>query len=46
MARLGIDLNRKDGRLNLVQPGADKVIAAGSELMKFPIPTLEIDAQQ
>lgn len=46
MARLGIDLNRKDGRLNLVQPGADKVILAGAELMKFPIPTLEIDAQQ
>ena len=46
MARLGIDLNRKDGRLNLVQPGADKVIPAGSELMKFPIPTLELDAQQ
>ena len=46
MARLGIDLNRKDGRLNLVQPGADKVIPAGSELMKFPIPTLEIDAQK
>ena len=46
MARLGIDLNRKDGRLNLVQPGADKVIPAGSELMKFPIPNLEIDAQQ
>ena len=46
MARLGIDLNRKDGRLNLVQPGADKVIPAASELMKFPIPTLELDAQQ
>ena len=46
MARLGIDLNRKDGRLNLVQPGADKVIPAGSEPMKFPIPTLEIDAQK
>ena len=46
MARLGVDLNRKDGRLNLVQPGADIVIPAGSDKMKFPIPTLEIDAQR
>jgi len=46
MARLGVGLNRQDGRLNPVQPGADIVVPAGSDKMKFPIPTLEIDAQQ
>jgi hypothetical protein len=46
MARLGVGLNRQDGRLNRVQPGADKVIPAGSDKMIYPIPTLEIDAQQ
>jgi hypothetical protein len=46
MARLGVGLNRQDGRLNPVQPGADIVIPAGSDKMIFPIPTLELDAQQ
>ena len=46
MARLGVGLNRQDGRLNPVQPGADVVVPVGSDKMIFPIPTLEIDAQQ
>jgi hypothetical protein len=46
MARLGVGLNRQDGRLNPVQPGAEIVVPAGSDKMIFPIPTLEIDAQQ
>jgi hypothetical protein len=46
MARLGIGLNRQDGRLNPLQPGADITIPAGSDKMIFPIPTVEIDAQR
>jgi len=46
MARLGVDLNRQDNRLNPVQPGADIFVPAGSEKMTFPIPTLELDAQK
>ena len=46
MARLGVGLNRKDGRINPVQPGADIVIPAGSDKMIFPIPTVELDAQR
>ena len=46
MARLGVGLNRQDGRKNSVQPGADIVVPAGSDKMIFPIPTLELDAQQ
>ena len=46
MARLSVGLNRKDGRVNPVQPGADIVIPAGSDKMIFPIPTVELDAQR
>jgi starch-binding outer membrane protein, SusD/RagB family len=46
MARLGIGLDRQDGRLNSLQPGADITIPAGSDKMIFPIPTVEIDAQR
>jgi hypothetical protein len=46
MARLGVGLNRQDGRKNSVQPGADIIVPAGSDKMIFPIPTLELDAQQ
>tara|TARA_B110000503_G_C7165357_1_gene421647 strand:+ start:3488 stop:4942 length:1455 start_codon:yes stop_codon:yes gene_type:complete len=46
MARLGIGLDRQDGRLNPLQPGADITIPAGSDKMIFPIPTVEIDAQR
>jgi hypothetical protein len=46
MARLGIGLDRQDGRLNRLQPGADITIPAGSDKMIFPIPTVEIDAQR
>ena len=41
-----LDLNRQDGRVNPVQPGADIVIPAGSDKMIFPIPTVELDAQR
>lgn len=44
MARLGVGLNRKDGRKNLVQPGADLVIPALDKKMIFEIPQREIDA--
>ena len=46
MARLGIGLNRKDDRLNRIQPGSDIVVPALSDEMKFPIPTVEVDARQ
>ena len=46
MARLGVGVNRQDGRLNLIQAGADKVIPPLDEKMIFPIPTLEIDARE
>ena len=46
MARLGIGLDRQDGRLNPLQPGADITIPAWSDKMIFPIPTVEIDAQR
>ncbi len=44
MARNGIGLNRKDGRVNLVMPGADLVIPALDDRMIFQIPLREIDA--
>ena len=44
MARNWIGLNRKDGRLNLVQPGADLVIPALDPKMIFQIPLREVDA--
>lgn len=44
MARNGIGLNRKDGRLNLVMPGADLVIPAMDEKMIYQIPQREVDA--
>lgn len=44
MARNGIGLNRKDGRVNLVQPGADLVIPAMDPRMIFQIPLREVDA--
>ena len=44
MARNGIGLDRKDGRLNLVQPGADLVIPALDKRMIYAIPLSEIDA--
>ena len=44
MARLGIGLNRQDGRLNRVQPGGDLVIPALDPKMIFPIPIAESDA--
>lgn len=46
MARLGVGLDRQDGRLNDVQPGADIVIPALDDRMIFPIPTAEVDARQ
>ena len=46
MARLGIGLNRQDGRLNELQPGSDIVIPALSDKMIYPIPTVEVDARQ
>jgi starch-binding outer membrane protein, SusD/RagB family len=44
MARNSIGLNRKDGRVNLVQPGADLVIPALDSRMIFQIPLREVDA--
>lgn len=44
MARNGVGLNRKDGRTNLVMPGADLVIPAMDPKMIFQIPQKEIDA--
>ena len=44
MARNGIGLDRKDGRLNLVMPGADLVIPALDSKMIYQIPLREIDA--
>ena len=44
MARNGVGLNRKDGRLNPVQPAGDLVIPALDDQMKFSIPQSEIDS--
>ena len=44
MARNGVGLNRKDGRLNLVMPGADLVIPALDSKMIYQIPQKEVDA--
>ena len=44
MARNGIGLNRKDGRLNPVIPGGDFVIPALDDRMIFSIPIRETDA--
>ena len=44
MARLGVGLNRQDGRQNLVMPGADLVIPAMDDKMIYQIPLREIDA--
>lgn len=44
MARNGVGLNRKDGRLNLVQGGADLVIPALDPKMIYQIPLREVDA--
>ncbi|WP_243456776.1 RagB/SusD family nutrient uptake outer membrane protein [Polaribacter batillariae] len=44
MARLGLGLNRKDGRVNLVQPGADLVIPPLDTKMIYEIPQREVDA--
>lgn len=44
MARLGIGLNRKDGRTNLVMPGADLEIPPMDARMIYQIPIREIDA--
>lgn len=44
MARNGKGLNRKDGRLNLVMPGADLVIPALDAKMIYQIPQREVDA--
>lgn len=44
MARNGVGLNRKDGRLNLVMPGADLVIPALGDRMIYQIPQREVDA--
>ena len=44
MARNAIGLNRKDGRLNLVMPGADLVIPALDIKMIYQIPLAEVDA--
>ncbi|MGB2172146.1 MAG: RagB/SusD family nutrient uptake outer membrane protein, partial [Flavobacteriaceae bacterium] len=44
MARLGVGLNRKDGRTNLVMPGADLVIPPLDDRMIFQIPIGEVDA--
>ena len=44
MARNGIGLNRKDGRVNLVIPGGDLVIPALDDQMIFSIPIREVDA--
>lgn len=44
MARNSIGLNRKDGRVNLVMPGADLVIPALDDRMIYQIPIREIDS--
>ena len=44
MARNSIGLNRKDGRKNLIQSGADLVIPALDSRMIFQIPLREVDA--
>lgn len=44
MARNGVGLNRKDGRENLVMPGADLVIPALDDKMIYSIPQREVDA--
>lgn len=44
MARLGVGLNRQDGRSNLMMPGADLVIPAMDDRMIFQIPIKEVDA--
>jgi hypothetical protein len=44
MARNSIGLNRKDGRLNDVMPGADLVIPALDIKMIYQIPLAEVDA--
>ncbi len=44
MARNGIGLDRQDGRLNLVMPGADLVIPALDDKMIYQIPESEVDA--
>jgi len=44
MARNGVGLNRKDGKLNLVILGADLIIPALHPKMIYQIPLREIDA--
>jgi hypothetical protein len=44
MARNAVGLNRKDGRSNLVMPGADLVIPALDVKMIYQIPLAEVDA--
>ena len=44
MARNGVGLNRKDGRLNPIMPGADLVIPALDPRMIYQIPQVEVDA--
>ncbi len=44
MARLGVGLNRQDGRENLVMPGADLVIPPLDDRMIYQIPIREVDA--
>lgn len=44
MARNGVGLDRKDGRLNLVMPGADLVIPALDVRMIYEVPQREVDA--
>lgn len=44
MSRNGVGLKKKDGRLNLVMPGADLVIPALDPKMIYQIPLREIDA--
>jgi hypothetical protein len=44
MARNGVGLNRQDGRVNLVMPGADLVIPPLDDKMIYQIPQREVDA--
>jgi len=44
MARNRIGLNRKDGRLNLVMPGADLVLPELDDKLIYQIPQREVDA--
>lgn len=44
MARNSVGLNRQDGRLNLVMPGADLMIPALDVKMIYQIPLAEVDA--